>query len=269
MVIERPGINILIALVFFTIYLLTSLVLTRIVIEGGFMFPQPPYLALETMMGGGLGYHAVGAANLSKLSFIQPAILVDMRTSILPAFLNVMKMAKEIKLDRRNLRRLMWCCVIAVVVSFAITIVSSIYSLYMVGGLQTYSWFSSGAAENSLKSAANAIQTGYPVDPKNIAWIAVGGALVFLMMMARSRFLWFPFHPLGYLVAPAFPITRLWFSFLLGWAIKSLIMKYGGSDTYTKVRPFMIGLILGNAVAMMFWMIVGFYTGTQIPYWPA
>lgn len=263
------GINILIALVFFAIYLLTSLVLTRTVIEGGFLFPQSPYLPTETMMGGGLGYHAIGAANLTKLSFLQPMILVDMRTSILPAFLNIMKISKEVGLDRRNLRRMMWCCVAAIVVSFAVTVVASLYALYSTGGLQVYSWFSSGAAQSSLKSTASAIQTGYPVDPKNITWMLVGAALVLLMMMARSRFLWFPLHPLGFLVAPAFPITNLWFSFFLGWAIKSLIMKYGGSDTYGKVRPFMIGLILGNAIAMMLWMIIGFYTGTQITYWPA
>jgi len=263
------GINILIAIVFFIIYLLTSLVLTRTVIEGGFMFPQPPYLALETMMGSGMGYHAVGAANLTKLSFIQPMILVDMRTNILPAFLNVMKISKEIGLDKRHLRRLLWCCIAAIVLSFGLTTVISVYALYSHGGLQSYGWFSNGAAQNSLKSTASAIQTGYPVDPGNILWIVVGAALVVLLMAARSRFLWFPFHPLGYLVAPAFPITNLWFSFFLGWGIKSLIMKYGGSDTYTKVRPFMIGLILGNAMAMMFWMFIGFYTGTQITYWPA
>jgi hypothetical protein len=270
------GISILIALLFFGIYLITSLVLTRMVIEGGFLFPQPPFLALESMMGGGLGYQHVGAANLTKLSFIQPMIMVDMRTSLLPAFLNVMKISKEIGLNKRHLRRMLWCCVIAIavtfaitVVTFAITVVTSIYALYHTGGLQAYSWFSSGAAKNSLKSAADAIQTGYPVDSMNIFWIAVGAVLVLLMMTARSRFLWFPFHPLGYLVAPAFPVTQLWFSFFLGWSIKSLIMKYGGNDTYLKVRPFMIGLILGNAVAMMFWMAVGFYTGTQLPYWPA
>ena len=263
------GINVFIALIFFGIYLLTSLVLTRTVIEGGFMFPQPPFLALETMMGSGLGYNAVGAANLTKLSFIQPSIMVDMRTNILPAFLHVMKISKEVGLDKRNLRRMLWCCVAAVVVAFAVTIVASIYALYSTGGLQAYSWFSNGAAQNSLKSTASAITTGYPVDPGNILWIVIGAALVLLMMAARSRFLWFPFNPLGYLVAAAFPITNLWFSFFLGWAIKSLIMKYGGSDTYARVRPFMIGLILGNAMAMMLWMFIGLYTGAPIKYWPA
>lgn len=263
------GINIIIALVFFFIFLLTSLVLTRMVIEGGFLFPQPPYFTLEAMMGSGMGFHSMGAANLTKLSFIQPMILVDMRTSLLPAFLNVMKISKEIGLDRKNLRRMLWCCVVAIVASFAVTVFVSIYALYTEGGLQSYSWFSSGAAKSSFKSAANAIQTGYPVDPGNIVWIGIGAAFVVLMMTARTRFLWFPLHPLGYLVAPAYPISRLWFSFFLGWGIKSLIMKYGGSDTYIKIRPFMIGLILGNAMAMMFWMIIGFYTGTQIGYWPA
>ena len=36
-----------------------------------------------------------------------------------------------------------------------------------------------------------------------------------------------------------------------------------------KMRPFMLGLILGNAVAMMLWVIVGFFLGSQIAYWPA
>ena len=129
------GINIFIALIFFGIYLLTSLVLTRTVIEGGFMFPQAPYLTLEAMMGSGLGYSAVGAANLTKLSFIQPMILFDMRSNLLPAFLHVMKIAKEIGLDKRHLRRLMLCCIAAIAVAFAVTVITSLYALYSHGGL--------------------------------------------------------------------------------------------------------------------------------------
>ena len=95
----------------------------------------------------------------------------------------------------------------------------------------------------------------------------VGATVIWLLVMGRNRFLWFPLHPLGFLAAPTFPIRNMWFPIFLGWLVKTLVMKYGGTDTYVKVRPFMIGLILGNIIAMVFWMLVGFVTGTQIEYW--
>ncbi len=263
------GINLMVAIVFLGIFMLTSLVLSRLVIEGGFMFPQAPFLPLNTMMGGLMSSEAMGAASLTKLSFVQPMIAGDMRTNILPAFMGVMKIAHETKLERTQLRRLLLCCLAAIAVTFAVTIVVSLASLYSAGGLQAYSYFSFGSATANFKSAAGAIQNPYPVNTMNTAWMIFGAAMVWLMMASRSRFLWFPLHPLGYLVAPGYAIKRLWFSFFLGWVVKTLIMKYGGSDNYLRARPFMIGLILGNAIAMIFWMAVGFYTGSQTTYWPA
>jgi hypothetical protein len=46
-------------------------------------------------------------------------------------------------------------------------------------------------------------------------------------------------------------------------------MKFGGSESYVRLKPFMLGLILGNAAAMIFWMLVGLKTGHPIAYWPA
>jgi hypothetical protein len=78
---------------------------------------------------------------------------------------------------------------------------------------------------------------------------------------------WFPFHPLAYLAAGSAPLGRMWFSFLLGWTVKSLLLRFGGTDSVAAARPFMIGLILGNVAAMVAWMIYGFFAGTQIMYW--
>jgi len=263
------GINLLIALVFFGIFTLTSLVLARVVIEGGFMFPQVPFSLLGTMVTNTIGYQAIGAASLTKLSFIQPVVASDMRTNILPALLGVMKLGREVGIERKQLRRLLLCCLMAIVTTVGVTIVVSIASLYANGGLQSYNWFASGAATSSFKVAATAMRNEQTINPFNYGWMALGGMVVWAIIVARSRFLWFPLHPLGYLMAAGGPIKRLWFSFFAGWLIKTLVMKYSGSDGYLRLRPFMIGLILGNAVAMIFWMLVGFYTGSQTTYWPA
>jgi hypothetical protein len=263
------GIPVLLALTFLGLYLLISLVLTRLVIEGGFIFPQVTFSGVELMTTGLLGSSAIGAASLAKLSFVQPVLLSDMRSNILPAFMHTLKIADSLQLDRRALRRLLGGILVAIAVSSAITLFVCIATLYSAGGLTTYTWFSQAGPRSVFNGAATVIKTQPGVDPNNVLWMGVGAAVVMALTVARSRFLWFPLHPLGYLIAPGYPISRLWFSFFLGWAIKTLIMRFGGGDTYLRVRPFMIGLILGNLCAMVFWMCVGFFKGTQIQYWPA
>jgi hypothetical protein len=263
------GINVFVALVFFAIFWVTSFVLARTVIEGGFMFPQPPYYTLQTMTHSMFG-PSLGAASLTKLSFMQPMLLVDTRTTLLPAFMHTMKFAEVLRLDRKHLRRLLAAVIAALILTLVITIIVSLQVLYQQGGLLGYTWFSIGAPQSTFNDAANTLKTHPGVSAANIGWMVLGALVVFLLVQGRSRFLWFPLHPLGYLVAPAYPITQLWFSFFVGWLVKSLIMKYGGSDTYIKLRPFMIGLIIGNIVAMLFWSLITFWkNGTPLGYWPA
>jgi len=52
-----------------------------------------------------------------------------------------------------------------------------------------------------------------------------------------------------------------WFSIFLGWFAKSLIAKYGGKDTYAKVRGAFIGLIVGELVIVVLAMILAYSLG--------
>ncbi|MBW3638170.1 MAG: hypothetical protein KY445_17125 [Armatimonadetes bacterium] len=63
----------------------------------------------------------------------------------------------------------------------------------------------------------------------------------------------FPLHPLGFTVALGYPMQKLWFLFFLGWMIKSLMPRFGGSQGQNALRRFMLGLILGNLCAMGCW----------------
>ena len=263
------GINIVIALSFFALYILLSLVLARLVIEGGFLFPQTTFSPLEWMSTGVFGSATMGAATITKLSFVQPMLTGDMRTNVLPAFMHTLKIAHELKMERSAVRRLLGCVVAAIVVSMAVSTVCTIATLYSSGGLKAYSWFTQDGPKSFLSGAANLITTQPSVSFVNVFWVGVGAAVVVAMTMARSRFLWFSLHPLGYIIASGYPLTRLWFSFFIGWLVKSLLLKFGGQDSVMRVRPFMIGLILGNAVAMVFWMAFGIYKGSQIGFWPA
>lgn len=265
------GINILSTVVFFALYMLLSIVLARVVIEGGFLFPQITFSPLEMMTTGLMGSGAIGASSLTKLSFVQPTLMSDMRTNLLPAFLHTLKMGSALKLERAQLRRLMLCAAAAVFLTLLVTIGASIVTVYRYGGLTGYTWFTFAGPQQVFTSTASVLKQQPGIDVTNLLWLAVGALVVLGMTIMRARFAWFPLHPLGYIVASGYPITQLWPSFFLGWLIKSLLMRFGGSDAVTRFRPFMIGLILGNIIAIVLWLIYGtlFGNGVYIPYWTA
>lgn len=62
--------------------------------------------------------------------------------------------------------------------------------------------------------------------------------------------------PIGYLTANTFYMQTAWFSLMLGWLIKVLIVRFGGARLYSDVRPVFVGLIFGEALAAGLWMII-------------
>lgn len=263
------GINPIAVIAFFGLYILVSVILARLVVEGGYLFPQMTFAPLETLTNSVMGSHFIGASSLTKLSFIQPMLFADMRSNLLPGFLHTLKVAHDLRLDRRNTRRLLAAVTVAVVLSMAVSTVVSISCIYSAGGLTGYTWFTQDGPKDIFKGTANMLRSEPGVQYANWPWMVAGAGMVWLLTVARARFLWFPLHPLAFIVASGYPITQLWPSFFAGWLTKSLLLKYGGNDSVTRARPFMIGLILGNASAMVGWMLFGFWRGVQITYWPA
>jgi Family of unknown function (DUF6785)/Domain of unknown function (DUF6784) len=78
-----------------------------------------------------------------------------------------------------------------------------------------------------------------------------GFAFTLFLASMRTRFLWWPFHPVGYLVSGSFGLFRLWFPIFVTWLIKTIILRYGGLDWYRKARPFFFGLIIGEFCAAL------------------
>ncbi|UCH36186.1 MAG: hypothetical protein JSV65_07485 [Armatimonadota bacterium] len=68
---------------------------------------------------------------------------------------------------------------------------------------------------------------------------------VFLGAM-RTRFLWWPLHPIGYLAAASYGAYRMWLPVFVTWVIKGFLLRYGGLRAYRRALPFFLGLILGE-----------------------
>jgi len=103
--------------------------------------------------------------------------------------------------------------------------------------------------------------------PKVLAMLIAGLFTLFLAMM-RWRYLWFPFHPLGYAVSTIWAAYSMWFSLGAGAAFNFFIVRYGGLRLYHRLRPFFVGLILGEFIMIGFWTLVDALAGARrfMPY---
>ena len=66
-----------------------------------------------------------------------------------------------------------------------------------------------------------------------------------LIALMRSRFYWFPLHPIGLAFQYTFGLWLYWFNLLLVWVIKLTLLRYGGVQLYRAGKPFFYGLAIG------------------------
>ena len=96
------------------------------------------------------------------------------------------------------------------------------------------------------------------------AYIGGAGFTVFLGAM-RARFLWWPFHPIGYLASSSYGAYRMWFPIFVTWIIKGFLLRYGGLRAYRRALPLFLGLILGEFSAGFLRTLIDLAFGLYLP----
>jgi|GEM_PF-2648074 len=72
-------------------------------------------------------------------------------------------------------------------------------------------------------------------------------------------------HPIGFLLPTTYAILTCWFSIFIAWALKSIVLKFGGLRLMRVVLPLFLGLVVGEGIAAAIWVIVGMFTGVGTP----
>ncbi len=113
----------------------------------------------------------------------------------------------------------------------------------------------SWAFKNALLRDVVTAEKMWVPDTFRLSMMGTGGVVMAAMLLLRSTFYWWPLHPLG---MAAYGIENgLWFSFMAGWILKRVALGYGGGEFSQKINPFFYGLIIGQVVLAVFWMLVG------------
>jgi hypothetical protein len=98
---------------------------------------------------------------------------------------------------------------------------------------------------------------------------ALGAGTLLALQLLTMRFAGWPFVPIGFIVATSPFGGWIWFSALIGWLAKSLIVRFGGAGLMDRMRPLFIGMILGSVLAVGFWTIFNLVRlALHLPYLP-
>jgi hypothetical protein len=90
---------------------------------------------------------------------------------------------------------------------------------------------------------------------KGYAW-AVGGSFVATILLFVAKTLWvgFPLHPVGYILANSYFINMVWGSLFTALVVKFVALRAGGVMFVRKVMmPFFVGVFLGTVSSYLFW----------------
>ena len=264
------------------IYML-FVVIGRIVAESG-MFYVRAYWYPGVAVWGLLGSRALGPKPLIMMLLVTAVLAMDTREAFMPFVVNSLKVLqlRKVRLGRPAL----WS-VVALLVGLAVAIPVTLAFQYNTGAI---GWGHSAVeihpkipfdrvmrekqkleGQGSLEEAQQISGLARfariaPSRPCAIAF-AVGLAAFLAFTAARLRWHWWPIHPILFLLWGRTSTADFAPSFLVGWFVKVAIIKYGGTRTYQRMKPLMIGLIAGCIVGAVIQVFVAptYYFATSSP----
>ena len=244
--------------IFLFAVLVVFVTLTRAVVEGGVAVIRAPLMPADFVISG-FGTSVLGGLGIASmgLTYVWAS---NIRIFFMPAFANALRIAEEIG-HRKH--RLKWAISIAVLLALGGSLWSVLVMSYKYGGVNLHGFWFIGVPSNAGTFASQFLLNPSPPNWGGWAFTGVGAVIQGLLVFARARLVWWPLHPLGFVISSFDIMTYVWFSVLISWTIKSIVLKYGGPSLYRSTRPFFLGLILGQICVAGMWLIIDFFTGME------
>ncbi len=240
------GMSMWVILVFFGIYYAISTAVTRMRAELGSPVHDLHFIGPDEMMPRIFGTRLLGPQNLTMfayLFFFNRAY----RGHPMPHILEGFKLAERTRISNRHL--LVAMCIAIVIGTFA-----SFWAFYHISYIEgARDWFA-GHPFNRLQSWLSSPKAP---DVPAIFAMCIGFLITCVLMVLRMQLFWWPFHPAGFAISSSWSMNVFWFSILVSFVLKWLILRHGGVSTHRKLIPLFLGLILGEFIVGSVWSLIG------------
>jgi|LSQX01.2.fsa_nt_gb hypothetical protein len=246
------GLQLHFAIIFFVLYFLISIGITRVRAELG--TPHEIYFVNpQQIMVGLLGFNVIGIANMTALQSMY-WFNRCYRSHPMPNQLESMKMADGTTI---KIRPLIFILMLSAAFGLLTSYWANLHVTYSAGATGKSLGFKWWVGAESFDRLTQLIRNKPSTDIVWIIHVILGAVIVTALNLVRGAFVAWPFHPAGYALAISFAMDYFWFTFFVAWLIKLIIVRYGGMKLHNTFVPFFLGLVLGDFVIGSLWAIVG------------
>jgi len=250
---QIAGMSLLLAIVLYLFYLMIAWGLGRMVAESGILFARALHMKPSLVIVPLVGARALAPADITLLHYVEWVFMFDQRSSIMAQVIQSLKISDEAHIDRRRMYRAL---ALATIIALPLGLAALLQAIYAAGGINLDPWlFLSAPRSNSIRIDTLITSAG-GVEPNKLVGMAAGGAFCAAMIWLRQQFLWFPLHPIAYILGDGFQGSLRWLPFLIGWALKTLVLRYGSVGLYRRLQPAALGLVLGEYSAGALWLAI-------------
>ena len=231
------------------------LALTRVIVEAGLA------AAVQGMSGCGFLISSVGSSSIGVAGVLASGVTLawagDLLVFMMAPCANGIRMLHGLGRYKKRILTMMGLAMAIGLVGGVWTILELSYQYGANNYHGSWAWFAKEPFRVARNFALN------PTGPNWEGWLwnGVGAAVMTGLIWARHNLLWWPFHPIGYLVSGTWILNSVWFSIFFAWLVKALVLKYTGPNGYKATRWFFLGMVLGQFVAGGVWMVIDGFTG--------
>ena len=252
----RSGVPPVVLPVLVIISLIFFILVARVVATAGVATARSPIVPAYFIISG-LGTTILGAKGLIALNFTF-IWQGESRTSPMVACSNGLKLAETI----RGPKGILFCgFMLALICSLAAATFTSMQLAYEYGAVNLFLLDRAGG--HGWPYIGPTILEMPEVDVRGWLFTALGGLAEGFLVWAQHRWFWWPLHPIGFAIGVGWLTGHIWFSCMVAWVIKLVIVHIWGVRMFQMMKPFFLGLILGEVSVSGVWgSIYPFVTDT-------
>jgi hypothetical protein len=240
-------------LLMLALYLAGVIVLTRLVSEAGILVVWTPIWSPDGVLVRALGRETLGPRTITVNGFMGWKIR-DTASATMASILQGYRIGDLVKARPRSV---FWIAAAALMVALFASHPASLETIYRLS-VPKLGWWPRGSAGGLAGTVNGLITSARPYRLGDYGNMISGAAVVSVLYAARLRFPLFPLSPLAYTwtMGPGWASDRYGFSILLGWALKSAVLRGGGWRAFETLRFAALGIIVGDAVGLSLWTAV-------------
>ena len=280
------GLDLPLAMLLVLLIVIFFITAARFSAEGGLFFITSmwsPAAVLTGLVGG----FALGPQAMVIIGLVTMIIAVEPRDCLMPFMVNALKLGQYVRIKPG---RVGWSAAGVFLLAMAIAVPATFWGSYKFGMNTDRDYWLTKTASKVAFNAVDKTMTELDIKGElkksidmsgwqrvvamrpdsGFLWAAgIGLGVVLLFSMLRLRYTWWPIHPIMFCVWGTQSMKAFSTSFLIGWVIKTMLVKIGvlTGGRMQRVKCLMIGLIAGDLLAGLIFMCIGpiYYAVTGKP----